>query len=409
MATTPESVSPAVAGEILSPETGGFSGKPHSHGAVPVPGDSRGERLRSFELADFVVPTGREEEWRFTPLDRLRHLHEDDGPGEGSVSVEVDAAPEVLVETLARGDARLGRAGAPADRGAARAWNAFEKATVVSVPSEAVTSRPTTVTVLGDGVESGAAFGHLLVEVREFAQAVVVLDHVGSATYADNVEFVVGDSASLTVVIVNDWADDTVHLSQHSVTVGRDAKFRSIAVGFGGDLARVSSEARFTAPGSEIEMLGLYFADADQHLEHRLFVDHAVPHCKSNVVYKGALQGEEAHTVWIGDVLIRAKAEGTETFEVNRNLVLTDGVRADSVPNLEIETGEIVGAGHASATGRFDDEQLFYLQSRGIPADEAKRLVVRGFFADVITKIGIPDVRDRLLAQVERELEGAVR
>jgi Fe-S cluster assembly protein SufD len=155
-------------------------------------------------------------------------------------------------------------------------------------------------------------------------------------------------------------------------------------------------------------MLGLYFADADQHLEHRLFVDHAVPHCKSNVVYKGALQGEDAHTVWIGDVLIRAAAEGTETFELNRNLVLTDGARADSVPNLEIETGEIVGAGHASATGRFDDEQLFYLQSRGIPEDEARRLVVRGFFADVINKIGIPEVRDRLLAQVEQELEGAV-
>ena len=146
-------------------------------------------------------------------------------------------------------------------------------------------------------------------------------------------------------------------------------------------------------------MLGLYFADAGQHLEHRLFVDHAVPHCRSHVTYKGALQGEEAHTVWIGDVLIRAEAEGTDTYELNRNLVLTDGARADSVPNLEIETGEIVGAGHASATGRFDDEQLFYLQSRGIPDDEARRLVVRGFFADVIDQIGIPEVQERLLAR----------
>ena len=154
-------------------------------------------------------------------------------------------------------------------------------------------------------------------------------------------------------------------------------------------------------------MLGLYFADAGQHLEHRLFVDHAVPHCR-RVTYKGALQGEEAHTVWIGDVLIRAAAEGTDTYELNRNLVLTDGARADSVPNLEIETGEITGAGHASATGRFDDEQLFYLQSRGIPADEARRLVVRGFFADVINQIGIPEVQERLLARVEAELEGAV-
>jgi Fe-S cluster assembly protein SufD len=106
-------------------------------------------------------------------------------------------------------------------------------------------------------------------------------------------------------------------------------------------------------------------------------------------------------------VLIRAEAEGTDTFELNRNLVLTDGARADSVPNLEIETGEIVGAGHASATGRFEDEQLFYLMSRGIPADEARRLVVRGFFAELVQQIGLPDVEERLMAKVEAELEAA--
>jgi Fe-S cluster assembly protein SufD len=397
----------SAASEILSPETGGFSGKPHSHGAVPVPGDSRGERHRSFELADFDVPNGREEEWRFTPLHRLRHLHEDDTPGEGNVSVQVDPAPEVEVETVARGDARLGRAGVPADRVAARAWSSFEKATVLTVPRDTAASAPTVVTLRGDG-GTGAAFGHLLVDVQPFGEALVVLDHVGSATYADNVEFLVGDGARLTVVVIDDWDDDAVHAAQHSVTVGRDARFKSIVVSFGGDLVRVATEARFAATGGDIEMLGVYFADAGQHLEHRLFVDHAVPHCRSNVVYKGALQGDEAHTVWIGDVLIRAEAEGTQTYELNRNLVLTDGARADSVPNLEIETGEIVGAGHASATGRFDDEALFYLQSRGIPADEARRLVVRGFFADVINQIGIPDVQQRLITRVEAELEGAV-
>jgi len=151
-------------------------------------------------------------------------------------------------------------------------------------------------------------------------------------------------------------------------------------------------------------MYGLYFVDAAQHIEHRLFVDHNQPHTKSNVVYKGGLQGNGAHSVWVGDVLIRKIAEGIETYETNRNLVLTDGCRADSVPNLEIETGEIVGAGHASATGRFDDEQLFYLQSRGISSDEARRLVVHGFFADIIRRIGIPEVEQRLLAAVEDEL-----
>ena len=397
-----------VASEILSPETGGFSGTPHSHGAVPVPGDSRGERHRSFDPDDFAVPNGREEEWRFTPLHRLRHLHEDAVPGDGGVTVEVAAADGVEVEVVSREDARLGKAGVPADRIAARAWSAFEKATVVTVPREVVATTPTVVTVRGDGVEKGAAFGHLLVDVQQNAQALVVLDHVGSATYADNVEFLVGDGARLTVVVIDDWADDAVHASQYSVNVGRDAAFKGIAVTFGGDLVRAAVEARFSGPGGDVEMLGVYFADADQHLEHRLFVDHAVPHCRSRVTYKGALQGAEAHTVWIGDVLIRAEAEGTDTYELNRNLVLTDGARADSVPNLEIETGEIVGAGHASATGRFDDEALFYLQSRGIPADEARRLVVRGFFADVINQIGVPEVRERLLARVEAELAGAV-
>ena len=129
-----------------------------------------------------------------------------------------------------------------------------------------------------------------------------------------------------------------------------------------------------------------------------------LPHCKSRVTYKGALQGETARTVWVGDVLIRAEAEGTDTYELNRNLVLTDGARADSVPNLEIETGEIKGAGHASATGRFDDLQLFYLQARGIPEDEAKRLVVRGFFVDVIREIPLADLRDEVTAAIEEEL-----
>ena len=135
-----------------------------------------------------------------------------------------------------------------------------------------------------------------------------------------------------------------------------------------------------------------------------MFVDHGPAHCRSRVTYKGALQGRDAHTVWIGDVLIRATAVGTDTYELNRNLVLTDGGRADSVPNLEIETGEIAGAGHASATGRFDDEQLFYLQSRGIDADSARRLVVLGFFAEVLDQIPSQALRERLLRAVESEL-----
>jgi Fe-S cluster assembly protein SufD len=177
-----------------------------------------------------------------------------------------------------------------------------------------------------------------------------------------------------------------------------------VVVTLGGDVVRITPDAEFTGEGASVEMVGLYFADENQHQEHRLFVDHGVPRCTSRVTYKGALQGQGAHTVWVGDVLIQHAAEGTDTYELNRNLILTDGARADSVPNLEIETGEIEGAGHASATGRFDDEQLFYLMARGISEPEARRLVVRGFFAELIHEIGVASVEERLLAAIEREL-----
>ncbi|MER5961706.1 Fe-S cluster assembly protein SufD [Streptomyces sp. NPDC002057] len=360
----------------------------------------------SFDVADFPVPHGREEEWRFTPLARLRGLHDGTAvaAGEG-VKVEIEAPEGVTVETVGREDERLGKAGKPVDRVAAQAYSSFEKASVVTVAKEAVLTEPIRIAVHGQG---GVAFGHQVIELGAFAEAVVVIDHTGDAVLAANVDYVLGDGAKLTVVSVQDWDEKAVHVAQHNALVGRDASFKSVIVTFGGDVVRIHPRVAYAAPGGEAELFGLYFTDAGQHQEHRLLVDHNTPHCKSNVAYKGALQGQDAHAVWIGDVLIQAAAEGTDTYELNRNLVLTDGARVDSVPNLEIETGEIAGAGHASATGRFDDEQLFYLMSRGIPAPEARRLVVRGFFAELVQQIGLPDVEERLLAKIEAELEASV-
>ncbi|WP_228983107.1 Fe-S cluster assembly protein SufD [Streptomyces sp. DH12] len=360
----------------------------------------------SFDVADFPVPHGREEEWRFTPLERLRGLHDGTAvaTGEG-VRVDVTAPDAVTVETVGRDDARLGRAGTPVDRVAAQAYSAFEKATVVSVPRDTALSEPVRIAVHGQG---GTSFGHLVVELGAFAEAVVVIDHTGDAVLAANVDYVLGDGAKLTVVSVQDWDDKTVHVAQHNTLVGRDASFKSVVVTFGGDLVRIHPRVEYAGTGGEAQLFGLYLTDAGQHQEHRLLVTHNAPHCTSNVVYKGALQGDAAHAVWIGDVLIQAAAEGTDTYEMNRNLVLTDGARVDSVPNLEIETGEIAGAGHASATGRFDDEQLFYLMARGIPETEARRLVVRGFFAELLQQIGLPDVEERLIEKIEAELEASV-
>ncbi|MGW5124676.1 Fe-S cluster assembly protein SufD [Streptomyces sp. NPDC004069] len=360
----------------------------------------------SFDVADFPVPHGREEEWRFTPLERLRGLHDGTATATGEgVKVDVQAPDGVTVETVGRDDARLGKAGTPVDRVAAQAYSAFEKASVVSVPKEAVLTEPIRIAVHGEG---GVGYAHQVIELGAFAEAVVVIDHTGDAVLAANVDYLLGDGAKLTVVSIQDWDDKAVHVAQHNTLIGRDASFKSVVVTFGGDLVRLNPRVTYAGPGAEAELYGLYFTDAGQHQEHRLLVTHNAPHCKSNVAYKGALQGDDAHAVWIGDVLIEASAEGTDTYEMNRNLVLTDGARVDSVPNLEIETGEIVGAGHASATGRFDDEQLFYLMARGIPEQEARRLVVRGFFAELVQQIGVTDIEERLIAKIEEELEAAV-
>ncbi|MFF2391695.1 Fe-S cluster assembly protein SufD [Nocardia sp. NPDC058114] len=370
---------------------------------------NKGEVFTSFDVNAFEVPSGRDEAWRFTPLRRLRGLHDGTAVADGQATVEVSEVAGVTVETVGRTDSRLGQAGTPADRVAAQAYSGFSEATVITVGPETEVSDPVTVTITGPG-EGKTAYGHLQVRLDNFAVATVVIDQRGGGTYAENIEFVLGDSAKLTVVAVQEWDEDAVHVTAHHLKLGRDANLRHVSATLGGDLVRLSGTVRYAGPGGEAELFGLYFADAGQHFEQRLLVDHAEPNCKSNVLYKGALQGDpaspkgDARTVWIGDVLIRAAAEGTDTYEANRNLVLTDGARADSVPNLEIETGEIAGAGHASATGRFDDEQLFYLRARGIPEDVARRLVVRGFFFEIIQKIAVPEVRERLEAAIEAEL-----
>lgn len=396
-----ESLSPINAADSKAP-LAGEAVKAHSHGGgVGVPDSSRAGRLTSYKLADFKPLTGMEEDWRFTPLKRLRGLHTEVLNG-AAPAVTVDAPEGIQVETVGRDDARIGSAAVPEDRVSANAWENFSEATVITVPTELQASGQVSVVLEGSGTEASAQ--HLVIIAKRFSKAVVVLEHRGSAVVSENVEILVEDGAELTVISLQEWNDDAVHASSQQARLGRDAKFKHIAVSLGGDLVRITPSTRFTAPGAEAEMFGLYYADAGQHLEQRLFVDHAVANCKSNVLYKGALQGRNAHTVWVGDVLIRKEAEGTDTYEANRNLVLTDGARADSVPNLEIETGLIEGAGHASATGRFDDEHLFYLMARGIPEKVARRLVVRGFLNEIIQQIKVPALEERLTEAVEREL-----
>ncbi len=409
MATTQQSQGDPAGGAT------GVRGAVLGENPVVIPASNKGEVFTSFDVDAFEVPTGRDEAWKFTPMRRLRGLHDGTAVADGRPTVAVsgqDGAAGVTVETVGRDDARLGRAGAPADRVAAQAYSGFAEATVVTVAPEAEIAEPLVITVTGPG-SGKTAYGHLQIDAGRHAKAVAVLDQRGAGTYAENIEVLVGDGADLTVVSIQDWADDAVHVGAHHLKLGRDAKLTHVVVTLSGDFVRITPTVEYAGPGGSADLWGVYFADDGQHFEQRLLVDHTQPYCRSNVVYKGALQGDpaskkpDAHTAWVGDVLIRAAAEGTDTYELNRNLVLTDGARADSVPNLEIETGEIRRAGHASTTGRFDDEQLFYLRSRGIPEAEARRLVVRGFFHEVIDRIPVEAIRARLSEAIEAELAAA--
>lgn len=363
-------------------------------------------RVGAADPAAHPPVTGREEAWRFTPLRRLRGLHSDAVLTGAGLTVHATEQAGVTAVSLSGTEAEALKGVSrylPGDQAAARTYQSAPSVFLVTVAPETVMTEPVVVTFTGSTIEQAVA-AHLVVSVGQHAAAQVVVRYEGSATLGENVELVVADGASLTYVSEQNWSADAVHLAWHHALVGRDASLKHAALSFGGDLVRIVASVDYDAPGGNAEMLGVYFADAGQHLEHRLFLDHATPHCRSRVLYKGALQGRSAHTVWVGDVLIRAGAEGTDTYEMNRNLLLTEGARADSVPNLEIETGEIVGAGHASATGRFDDEQLFYLMSRGISEPVARRLVVRGFFGEVLHQLGVPSVVERIPGTIETEL-----
>lgn len=372
--------------------------KGHSHGGGEVPLQTRSERVRSIDKADHAAIDARDEQWRYLDSSRLAGL-DVNNLRDASADIKVSAPGEFEVSMATASDPVFGTAGLPEDVTTANAWAATSSALKVVLSGEA--SEPAVVSVRDIGADRAA---HIIIQSKTHAHGTVILDHTGDAKLAEVVEILVGDESSLTVVSIQDWNDEAVHTSAQFARLGRNSKLKHIVVSLGGKTVRVTPTAEFTAPGGDVELLGLYFADAGQHLEHRSYVDHAVANCKSRVTYKGALQGKDAHTVWIGDVLIRKAAEGTDTYELNRNLLLTDGARADSVPNLEIETGEIEGAGHASASGRFDDEQLFYLQARGINELEARRLVVRGFLNEIIQQIKIESVEERLNQSIEEEL-----
>lgn len=357
----------------------------------------------SLLTTNYLTPTGREEAWRFTPLKRLRGLH--DGQ-----AVTGDRTTLNSLGTLASGVTFLREHLEPMAASDDVIVNRIRDLSPdVAHLSIAANTHVDEAIFLGRsaGALDSAEYSRVRISLGVHSVATVVLENTGDTVLAEDLEIYLATGASLKFISLQEFDSQSVYAARHHAVIDKDAEFKSITVTVGGDVVRILPTVEFIAPGGSVELLGVYFATTGQFFEHRMHIDHAVPKAKSRVNFKGALAGRDAHTVWIGDVLIRAVAEGTDTYELNRNLLLSDGARADSVPNLEIETGEIVGAGHASTTGRFDDEQLFYLMSRGITLDNARRLVVRGFFNEIVSEIGIDDIQNRIMNRIDSELEMA--
>ncbi|PZU48352.1 MAG: Fe-S cluster assembly protein SufD [Microbacterium sp.] len=368
-------------------------------GFVPV--QTRSERPWSFDPAAFGAPTGHEVNWKHTPVAKLAALLSDEPAPHDVIGVEVQAPEGVEQARLAVGEAPRGEVFRPEDLPSAIAWSQEAEAPLIRIPANVELDEPIIVRLTGRG---GVAHAHVVIEAQPHSRATLILRHEGTAQQAQNVEIIVRDGAALTVVSVQRWDDDAIHLASHQARVDRDASLTHVVVSLGGGIVRVNPSVELAGAGADGKLYGLAFSDAGQHLESQVYLHHKGPHTTGDVLYKAALQGQSARTVWIGDVLIGPDATGTDSYEANRNLVLTEGARADSIPNLEIETGDILGAGHASATGRFDDEQLFYLQARGISEDEARRLVVLGFLAEIVQKIALDDLQEELIAAIEAEL-----
>ena len=364
-----------------------------------VPVQTRSERFSSGNVDDFAAVVGREPEWRLSPVTKLRPLM--DEPLDGSrYDLEVSPSAEMTYSWVTPDKSPRGVAGLPEDRLAANAWSSTQEVLVIEI--NGTPAEPLRIDRLAMGAAGKAA--HTVIRVHPGSDATLIVTSSGDALLGENVEFDIHDTAKLHVVFVADWNAGSIQYASHFARVGTRAVFTHINVSLGGDVVIVNPSTQLVGEGSEGHLWGAYFADATQHLESRVYVHHQGPQSVSRVTYKGALHGAGARTVWIGDVLIGAHAVGTDSYEQNRNLVLSEGTRADSIPNLEIKTGDIAGAGHASATGRFDDEQLFYLQSRGIEELDARRLVVMGFLIDVISRINDPELVASLTERVRNKL-----
>ena len=407
----------------------------------------RDRRLEAYKaLADLPWPTVRDEDWRYTnprriPLDRP--IVDADSTGEhvaaptrgivAAVGAELGAHARVVDGALV--DIRVGEEASNAgvvisDLGTAATDHAdvvrehlgtiidtdevyaaanlagFTAGVFVYVPDDVELEAPLAITV--QVTQEATSLPRILAVVGRRAKARLYVDHAGSApaTVIEMVEMAVGEGASLETVSSQDWGEGVAHVANHRASVGRDASYQSLEVTLGGDTVYVRPNVGLDGAGGSGEMLGVYFGSEGQQFEHRSQIHHNASHTQSNSIYKGALQGNSRAT-WFGNIRIEKHAKQTVSDETNRNLILTQGAKADSIPFLEIETADVTACGHHSSVGQVDEQQLFYLESRGISREEAARLLVFGFFAEVLGDVDLPGVSDTVLSEIEEEIRTA--
>lgn len=374
-------------------------------------------RRRAFEeFVSMPVPSQETEEWRYTDLSDFAldfapsestatalPASDEDLASKGVVLADLDHASEThpdLVKSHLHQLVPTKRTKFTALHGAFRTGGTFlyvPPDVAIEAPLQAVTRLT---------VDGTAVFPHTVIVAGAGAE-VTFIDRFTSPglrrAFSDAItEIYLGAGAHVRYVSIQDWGAGVTHLGVIRSEVGRDAELRTLTVGFGAELARVESEVLLAAPGGFSEQLGVFFADGAQHFDHRSIQDHAAPNCTSDLLYKGALR-DESRAVYSGWVHVRPGAQKTDAMQTSRNMVLSDRAKADAIPNLEIEAND-VKCGHAASVGPVDEEAIFYLQSRGIPRDEAERLIVTGFFQEVLDRVGIEDVRTEAEAAIADEI-----
>ncbi|MBU6146747.1 MAG: SufD family Fe-S cluster assembly protein [Actinomycetales bacterium] len=385
--------------------------------------DARPPQVRSRVPADHPRPAARAEQWRYLPLDRIAGLLDESRPSVPASIHTADGEPALPRISAEQRDLRS--LVQPSDWVAARAYAGSTGATVLTVPAETVHATPLAVSVdiqprashpppdqtaTAPDQPSAApsstpiTLDHLIIAVGPHSDAHIELTIAGVGAAALLVELQVADGARLRLVTDCALARESVLMLDQQVTLQRDATYIGLTCQRGGDVVRATSRVDYRGPGSRAELLGLNVTGPGQHHESRPLIHHAVPHCSSDVAYKAVVHGADSHAVWIGDVIVEASATDIDTYELNRTILLDAGARADSVPNLELKTGDVLRAGHASVTGQLDPEQVFYLQARGLTATAATHLIVRGFFADLLARAGDDRVAEQLLSALDHAL-----